>query len=126
MPPKRLVSGGNDKIVKLWEFRAGEVNPIEQTIGHHDDLIRDVAWSSNVGNQFDMIASCSEDKTCKVWKQDFHSKENPWSCFQISFSENQPLWKVSWSQTGKILAISGGESLVKVTEEDATGDWKEV
>jgi hypothetical protein len=33
---------------------------------------------------------------------------------------------VSWSQTGKILAISGGESFVKVMEEDATGDWKEV
>jgi len=71
MPPKRLVSGGNDKILKLWEFRTGEVNPIEQRIGQHDDSIRDVSWKSSIGSQFDLIASCSEDKSCKVWKQDF-------------------------------------------------------
>jgi WD40 repeat protein len=71
MPPKRLVSGGNDKIVKLWEFRTGEVNPFEQSIGQHDDSIRDVSWYSGTGSQFDLIASCSEDKTCKIWKLDF-------------------------------------------------------
>lgn len=57
-----------------------------------------------------MVASCSEDKACKVWKNDQKSKEKPWSDTKITFNENVPLWKVSWSQVGNLLAISGGDN----------------
>lgn len=70
LPPKRLASGGNDKLVKIWTFREGDQTPKEQEVGQHDDWVRDVAWCSSIGLQHDMIASCSEDKTCKVWKND--------------------------------------------------------
>jgi len=44
-----------------------------------------------------MIASCSEDKSCKIWKNDHKSKDKPWSETKISLGGNVPLWKVSWS-----------------------------
>ena len=65
------MTGGNDKLVKIWEFAAeGSERPKETEIGQHDDWVRDVAWCPSMGLQHDMIASCSEDKTCKVWKND--------------------------------------------------------
>lgn len=33
LPAKRLVSGGNDKNVKVWEFREGDSQPKEQFVG---------------------------------------------------------------------------------------------
>jgi hypothetical protein len=33
LPAKRLVSGGNDKNVKVWEFRDGDSQPKEQLVG---------------------------------------------------------------------------------------------
>lgn len=58
----------------------------------------------------EMIASCSEDMTCKVWKKD--SKTDSWTSEEIAFPEKErvPLWKVSWSQVGNMLAISGGDN----------------
>ena len=49
LPPKRIVSGGNDKLVKIWEFREGDLPPREEVIGQHDDWVRDVAWCSSIG-----------------------------------------------------------------------------
>lgn len=78
LPPKRLVSGGSDKLVKVWEFNESELNPSGSTIGAHDDWVRDVSWNNNTELQYDTIASCSEDKTCKIWKHDQKSKETAW------------------------------------------------
>jgi protein transport protein SEC13 len=93
-------------------------------VGTHDDWVRDVAWCDSIGLQSDMIASCSEDKSCKVWKQD--KADGSWSEQKITFKEQVPLWKVSWSQTGNLLAISGGDNQVHVMLEDQNGEWKEL
>ena len=53
--------------MQMWELRDGEQDPIMTTIGNHSDWVRDVAWCSNIGLMHEMIASCSEDSTCKVW-----------------------------------------------------------
>lgn len=127
LPPKRIVSGGNDKLVMIWEFREGDFsNPTGQKIGTHDDWVRDVAWCSSIGLMYDMIASCSEDKCVKVWKHDQKTKDKPWSETKITFKENVPLWKVSWSQVGNLLAVSGGDNQVHIMSEDTTGEWKEI
>jgi len=98
LPPKRLASGGNDHKVLVWEFKSdGEQKPTKTEVGGHDDWVRDVSWCGNMGLAYDMIASVSEDKTCKVWKLDSKTSKVSWSEKKISFEPKVPLWKVSWS-----------------------------
>ncbi len=48
LPPKRIVTGGNDNEVCLWELKDGG-DTVKTTIGGHQDWVRDVAWCSNIG-----------------------------------------------------------------------------
>lgn len=97
LPPRRLASGGNDNKIKVWEFKESDQKPTEHLIGQHDDWVRDVAWCDSIGLAYDMIASCSEDKTCKVWRHDKKTKQEWSETSKITFKEQVPLWKVSWS-----------------------------
>ncbi|CEL93442.1 unnamed protein product, partial [Vitrella brassicaformis CCMP3155] len=72
--PMRMVSGGADNQVKLWQYddrsqKWVELAGIDAENGH-TDVIRDVAWRPNiVGAPSSTIASCSEDKTVIIWTQ---------------------------------------------------------
>ena len=72
LAPMRFVTGGCDKLVKIWRFTSHltnlenieEKNPnggitIESLSGHKD-WVRDVSWMNYVGYANDTIASCSE------------------------------------------------------------------
>ena len=82
----------------------------------------------------EMIASCSEDGSCKVWvSQNVADQANKsqqtlkWALRQeIRFDENVPLWKVSWSQVGNMLAISGGDNQVRIMSENSMGVWDQI
>jgi protein transport protein SEC13 len=68
---------------------------------------------------FDTIVSCGEDKKVKIWR-----KENPKEKYlgkDIEYEFSVPLWKVSWSQVGNLLAVSGGDNEVKVFKENTSG-----
>lgn len=82
----------------IWQLKESKDEPVEKlSIGSHTDWVRDVAWCSNIGLMHDMIASCSEDYTCKVWVNQGTSEKPNWEVRQeISFGD-VPLWKVSWS-----------------------------
>ena len=87
-----------------------------------------MAWCSNIGLMHEMIASCSEDGTCKVWTSqgDAGKGQLAWgSKMNIEFG-GIPLWKVSWSQVGNMLAISGGDNQVRIMSENANGEWQQV
>ena len=117
--------------MQLWELRDGDQEPIKTSIGSHTDWVRDVAWCPNIGLMNEMIASCSEDGSCKVWvSQNVADQANKsqqtlkWALRQeIRFDENVPLWKVSWSQVGNMLAISGGDNQVRIMSENSMGVW---
>lgn len=96
-PPKRLVSGGNDNAVNLWEFVDGQETPVRTKIGEHNDWVRDVAWCNNIGLLHEMIASCSEDCTARVWTHKSDKEGTGWSYKEVKIAEKVPLWKVSWS-----------------------------
>lgn len=107
-PNKRLVSCGSDNKVRIWEL-IDKVAPQPIELGSHDDWVRDVAWCNNIGLKYEMIASVSEDKTCRVWKNN-GAKGKQWTYTEKRFGENVPLWKTSWSQVGNLLAVSGGDN----------------
>ena len=47
-----------------------ELNMGGQTKQAHEDWVRDVAWSGNIGLMSDMIATVGEDHKLKVWKSE--------------------------------------------------------
>lgn len=78
LPVKRLVSGGNDNTVMLWEFIENQDEPRMTKVGEHADWVRDVAWSNNIGLLYETIASCSEDCTAKVWRHVVDKEGSKW------------------------------------------------
>ena len=71
---KRFVSTAEDKKIYLWEFREGD-QVEHKEVGGHDDQVSDVAWCNNIGLLEDMVASCSDDKTLKIWKKSADSSK---------------------------------------------------
>jgi WD40 repeat protein len=57
---KQIASGSDDKTIKLWDARTGD---LQKTLASHSDWVMAVAFSPD-GKQ---IASGSDDKTIKLW-----------------------------------------------------------
>ncbi|AOW07895.1 protein transport protein SEC13 [Yarrowia lipolytica] len=118
----RIVTGGCDNLVKIWKYDpSSKTYVIEETLSGHKDWVRDVAWSSSVLSK-SYIASASQDKTVIVWTQEGNQ---PWKkklLQDIPFPD--VVWKVSWSLSGNVLAVSGGDNKVTLWKENLTGEWE--
>jgi len=123
---KRFVSGGGDNLVKIWRFFESESQwRVEEngTLEGHTDWVRDVAWAPNVGLPSSTIASCSQDGTVFIWSQEQGSPI--WVRKELA-KFKEVVWRVSWSVTGNILAVSGGDNKVTLWKESLEGEWKQI
>ncbi|KAK6176805.1 protein SEC13 homolog [Patella vulgata] len=120
-PPtvKRIVSGGCDNLVKIWREEDGQWIE-EQKLEGHSDWVRDVAWAPSIGLPKSIIATCSQDCRVIIWTNDGTS--NTWSS-KVLQKFNDVVWHVSWSITGNILAVSGGDNKVSLWKESTEGQW---
>ncbi|CAH1716399.1 protein SEC13 homolog [Aphis gossypii] len=113
-----LASGGCDNLVKIWTvendqwIQVGEINC-------HTDWVRDVAWTCTIGDNRQLIASCSEDKTVVVSHSDDYSK---WSSVVMHLFDSR-VWTVSWSKIGNVLAVSAETNKVSLWKEKTIGHW---
>lgn len=123
-PIKRIVSGGCDNHVKIWRFSDADNNWRQEDVGEmldkHTDWVRDVAWAPNIGVPSSTIASCSQDGTVIIWTQDFNSSH--WSPKSLPKFPDV-VWRLSWSITGNILAVSGGDNKVTLWKEGLDSEW---
>jgi protein transport protein SEC13 len=55
-----------------------------------------------------------------IWKQD--GDDAKWSPKVLNTFED-PVWRVSWSITGNILAVSSGDANVTLWKEELDGKW---
>ncbi|CAI9715029.1 protein SEC13 homolog [Octopus vulgaris] len=108
---KRFVSGGCDNLVKIWKESEDGQWVSEQKLESHNDWVRDVAWAPSIGLPKSIIASCSQDGSVVIWTND--GTANVWTP-KILYQFNDVVWHVSWSVTGNILAVSGGDNKVSV------------
>lgn len=132
----RLVTGGSDHGIRVWSKNAAtgswEQEGFESAspdVGHKD-WVRDVAWAPNVVPGRSVLASCSEDRTVIIWKQggDEDGGEAAAALWTptVLHTFDDPVWRVSWSITGNILAVSSGDSTVTLWKEGLDGSWSQV
>lgn len=118
-----LVTGGCDSFVKIWKINPETLKGqlIDSPLKKHTDWVRDVAWAPNIGLPSSVIASCSQDRSVVIWVQS--ETDGPWVGKELP-KFPAPVWRVSWSITGNILAVSSGDNKVTLWKEVASGDWK--
>eukprot|EP01084_Bolivina_argentea_P147582 258180_1 len=120
---KRFVTGGCDNLVKIWNFEYN-LNKYSTyvTLNEHENWVRHVSWSPiPTSRSHSIIASCSEDKTVVIWKEN----NKKWTVSQkIKFQFK--VWSVSWSELGNILAIALGENTIQLYKEGNDGKWQNV
>eukprot|EP00041_Stephanoeca_diplocostata_P029221 m.857239 g.857239 ORF g.857239 m.857239 type:complete len:199 (+) comp23519_c0_seq23:1185-1781(+) len=127
----RLVSCGCDRHIKIWTLVGDtwSANPV--VLDGHDEWVRDVAWAPGIGLSCSTIASCSQDGTVLIWTQQTEGSSaaredaSAWVCTTLrKFTE--PVWRVSWSLTGNMLAVSSAESKVTLWKEGIDGTWTQI
>jgi WD40 repeat protein len=92
---KQVVTGGEDKTVRLWDMNTGDCLRVFQ--GHIDD-IWSIAWSADQC----YVLSGSWDKTVRVWDMKTgHS-------IHVFKDHTDRVWSVSWSMDGKYI-LSGSQ-----------------
>jgi protein transport protein SEC13 len=107
----RIVTGGCDNLVKVWRHDPDTQSwSHEATLSEHADWVRDVAWAPVVSSPAAVVASCSQDGVVLIWSRDAVSGQ--WSKTALPKFETA-VWKVSWSLTGGILAVSTGDNKVR-------------
>ncbi|KAJ5963368.1 uncharacterized protein N7479_003244 [Penicillium vulpinum] len=120
---RRFVTGGSDNLIKIWEYSLESKSyNLTQTLEGHSDWVRDVAWSPSILSR-SYIASAAQDKTVRIWTSDA-SNPDQWSSQTLEF--DTVLWRVSWSLSGNILAVSGGDNKVSLWKENLKGEWEKV
>lgn len=126
-PTLRLVTGGCDNRIRFWaKNRETGAWEEEGTLGEgagHGDWVRDVAWAPSTSPGLDTVASCGEDGLVIIWTR--RAGESVWNPFQLH-SFGGPVWRVSWSVTGNILAVSSGDSDVSLWKQTLDGNWQHI
>ncbi|KAF1830255.1 Sec13 protein-like protein [Decorospora gaudefroyi] len=117
---RRLVTGGSDCQVKIWEFslESGSWQNAQILPGGHTDWVRDVAWSPTVLSK-SYIASASQDKSVIIWTS---SDLRDWKRTELKV--DAVAWRVSWSLSGNVLAVSTGDNRVSLWKERLSGGWE--
>ncbi|EPS72324.1 hypothetical protein M569_02435, partial [Genlisea aurea] len=118
---QKLVSGGCDGTAKVWRRDNGTWRMEDALL--HGDWVRDVAWAPNMGLPKSTIASASQDGKVTIWIKPKEGDE--WDSKVLDDFEG-PVWRVSWSLTGNILAVADSKQNVTLWKEAVDGEWIQV
>ncbi|KAJ2896324.1 Protein transport protein sec13 [Zalerion maritima] len=118
---RRFVTAGCDNLLRVWSYDAASNGyKQEAELQGHSDWVRDVAWSPTV-LQKSYIASASQDRTVKIWTSD---ATTPTSWVSKTLNFDAVVWRVSWSLSGNVLAVSSGDNKVTLWKENLRGEWE--
>mmetsp|Transcript_606 Transcript_606/g.858 ORF Transcript_606/g.858 Transcript_606/m.858 type:complete len:344 (+) Transcript_606:139-1170(+) len=127
----RLVTGGCDNRIRFW-IKSKETGVwVEDeksnkfgTEVQHSDWVRDVAWAPCILPNVNIVASCSEDRRVIIWTQKSDTSEEWKPTLLHTF--DSPVWRLSWSVTGHMLAVSSGDNDVTLWKSGLDGVWTQM
>lgn len=121
-PVAMLATGGCDALVKLWHFDETMSQwQLQQKLEKHTGWVRSVAWAPSLGLPIDTIASAGQDGLVIAW-----SKSEPGGQFVpvvVADYGDTPVWSVSWSTMGNMLAVADASGAVKLYKEQVDNHW---
>lgn len=119
---RRFVTGGSDNLLKIWVYdpATNTYKQEREPLAGHTDWVRDVAWSPTV-LQKSYIASASQDKTVRIWTSDATNPQQ-WNVKVLQFET--AVWRVSWSLSGNVLAVTGADNQITLWKENLRGEWE--
>ena len=124
---KRLATAGCDNKVRVYRCGGGggssDAWELESTLSRHRDWVRDVAWAPGSGLSVNTLASASDDGTVVIWRQ--QAGGGDWAAEALP-PFPAPVWRVSWSTTGNLLAVSCGDNSVTLWKESLSGHFQQV
>lgn len=123
--PKRFVTGGCDNAIKVWTFDAASNAWVQacESLEAHSDWVRDVAWCPNDLLPYVMFASASQDKRVLLWISSDNGRS--WAHKPLTAAPfDEPVWKVSWSVAGNVLAVSFGDCKTALFKQNIDETWE--
>eukprot|EP00211_Chloroparvula_japonica_P007666 CAMPEP_0119131854 /NCGR_PEP_ID=MMETSP1310-20130426/10734_1 /TAXON_ID=464262 /ORGANISM="Genus nov. species nov., Strain RCC2339" /LENGTH=329 /DNA_ID=CAMNT_0007122449 /DNA_START=21 /DNA_END=1010 /DNA_ORIENTATION=- len=124
-----LATGGCDNTIQIFSADEEGTWNLVSTLSRHEDWVRDVAWAPDVGLPSAPLASCGHDGAVYVWnereadkKDKERERESDSYVPSLVHKFKEPVWRVSWSVTGTLLAVTSGENTVSLWKEDVSSD----
>jgi len=115
---EQFVTGGCDNNVYIWSLKESKWKFDEPLVGHKQ-WVRDAAWAPNIGLNYETIASCSQDGKVIIWQSSEKGKFVNIQELDFKFV----VWKLSWSVTGNILAVTTSDNSVSLWKEGIDGKF---
>lgn len=121
LEPKRVASGGNDRLIKIWREDSSDNWVLEVELDGHEGWVRDVAWAPSNSKQLSTIASCGVDGRVIIWR--CTNLEGKKWVSKVLRKYDDVIWHVSWSLCSTILAVSGADNQVNLFQERVPNQW---
>ena len=131
-PRLTLATGGCDNTAKVWlRDDATGTWQCDATLRMHADWVRDVAFCPNGTLPVKQLATAGQDGQVVLWTKGggggggaaADADANGWTGTSLHNFAPQPVWRVSWSLSGNVLAATDGSGAVSLWKEEADGAW---
>ncbi|KAI1729931.1 WD domain, g-beta repeat domain-containing protein [Ditylenchus destructor] len=109
-----LVSGGYDCSIRFYAFDGDDWVTQHAIPDAHDNTV----WSASFDGSGEYLCTCGADSAVKIWKRNRQNSSNsePGWLKEVDFpilDTRWPLYSVSWNHQNGLIAVGGGDCLIR-------------